>query len=485
MKNLVDIFEGITLLSGDLKDFAINGITDDSRSVKSGYLFIACKGIQSDGHDFIQQSLENGARCIVCDNPAKIEGFDKDVEILIVEDVNKVKAQIAKNYYDNPSAQMNLIGVTGTNGKTTVTSLLYDLFKRMGHSVGLISTIEYVIDGERYPSTHTTPDVLSLNRILSEMLAAECEYVFMEVSSHAVEQGRIVGLNFDYGIFTNLSHDHIAYHGSFKNYINAKKKFFDGLEKSAVAIVNIDDKNGNVMLQNCNGNRKSYGLRSFADVKGRVIANRIQGLEMNVNNHHVHFKLVGEFNAYNLLAVFALAKEVFDNEQEVLMNMSALNAASGRFERVENRKKNITGIIDYAHTPDALENVLKTIQALKMKQANVITVVGCGGDRDDSKRPKMAAIAERYSDKVILTSDNPRSEDPQDILDQMKVGLVGRSDVMVIDIVDRRKAIEMSIMMANEHDIILIAGKGHEKYQIIKGERFDFDDKQILKSFFD
>lgn len=468
MKILEQILEGVAKPEEGVPNLNVYGITDDSREVKSGYVFIATKGINSDGRDYIPQAIEAGACCIIYEGNLNREGPEEMVWIE-VENAVLAKAKIASNFYDDPSSNIKLIGITGTNGKTTVASLIFDLIRAYGAKCGLISTIDYRINDQTYDTTHTTPGVIKLNQILSTMLEEACEFAVMEVSSHAVDQKRIEGLNFDLALFTNLSHDHLGYHGTYKNYINAKKTFFDELEKSAIAIVNTDDKNAAVMLQNSKAKNLTYGLRKFADYKAKILSNTIAGLEMQIDNHHVHFKLVGEFNAYNLLAVYAAARQYFDDEVNVLRIMSALQAAEGRFERIENKGKKITGIIDYAHTPDALENVLKTIFELKEPGSKIITVVGCGGDRDKLKRPKMAEIAEKYSDKLILTSDNPRSEDPAKIIEEMKVGIKDLRGKQTIDVLDRKKAIEMANMMAEQNDIILIAGKGHEKYQIIKG----------------
>lgn len=484
MKKIEDIIEGLEFIESNVdQDLLINQITDDSRLVKPGSLFVANKGIGGDGHDYIASAIQNGASCIVYDDEEKGKSFD--IPKVRFTDVSQIKWNLAKNFYDNPSEGIKLIGITGTNGKTTVAHLTYQLLKAMGMKVGLISTIDYRIGEKVIESTHTTPDVIKLNDIISDMKESNCDYVVMEVSSHAVDQGRIKGLSYDLAVFTNLTHDHIDYHGSFKDYINAKKKFFDGLEKSAISIVNHDEKHGSIMIQNSLAQNKTYGLKKMSDYKGKILSNGISGLEMLIDDTHVFMNLVGKFNAYNLMAVYAIASELSDDKQSILTYLSGLKAAEGRFDRIENKEKGITGIIDYAHTPDALQNVLQTINDLISPNAKIITVVGCGGDRDKSKRPKMAAIAQRLSDKLILTSDNPRSEKLEAIIADMKTGLVEESRAMVVDIGDRKKAIEMAVMMAQNKDIILIAGKGHEKYQIINGEKFPFDDKQILKSLFD
>ncbi len=481
MKKLIDILDNIKThnIDGDT-GIEIKGITDDSRQVKPGFLFIAVKGVTVDGHNYIDKAIKNGATVVV------VESEFKDENVLVVQtmDTQKAKGRIAQAFYNFPSSKIKLIGVTGTNGKSTIATLLYDLFEKEGKKTGLISTIEYKVSQETYPSSHTTPDVIRLYEILNQMVVAHCEYAVMEVSSHAIHQRRIEGLEFDCGVFTNLTHDHINYHGSFANYREAKKMFFDSLDKSAYAIVNVDDPNGEVMVQNTKAKVLQYSLRRMADYKAKIISNSIEGLELEMNGTNVHLQLVGTFNAYNLLAVYAVADKILENTESVFQTLSGLRNVEGRFDLVRGQEGKMTGIVDYAHTPDALENVLKTIKQVKSKKASVVTVVGCGGDRDVTKRPKMARIAQTLSDIVILTSDNPRTEDPEKILDMMEEGLE-ESVTNVVRITDRKIAIQTATMMASEGDIILVAGKGHEKYQDINGEKSPFDDKKILQSFLD
>jgi UDP-N-acetylmuramoyl-L-alanyl-D-glutamate--2,6-diaminopimelate ligase len=393
--------------------------------------------------------------------------------------------QIAHNFYDLPSQKLKLVGVTGTNGKTTIATLLYKLFTCLGYQCGLISTVENQINGQVIPSTHTTPDPVSLNQLLKQMVDAGCEYAFMEVSSHAVHQRRIAGLEFAGGIFSNITHDHLDYHKTFDEYIKAKKGFFDALPSSAFAITNIDDKRGNVMLQNTAAKKLTYSLKSMADFKGKILENSLTGLVMTVNDQEVHFRLIGEFNAYNLLAVYGAAISLGEDKGQVLQCLSNTTGAEGRFDYIVSQKERVIGIVDYAHTPDALVNVLETIKKLKQGHERIITVVGCGGDRDRTKRPVMGEVACEYSDKVIFTSDNPRSEDPEEILKEMETGLNSAARRKYVSIADRRQAIKMAVNMAQPDDIVLIAGKGHEKYQEIKGVKHHFDDKEVLQEMYD
>jgi len=479
LKKLIDIIDNIKTqnIFGDT-DIEIKGITDDSRKVEQGFLFIAVKGVTVDGHDYIPKAIKNGASCIVIESEFK----DDNVVVIQVKDTQKAKGKIAQAYYDFPSSKLKLIGITGTNGKSTIATLLYDLFEAEGKKTGLISTIEYRVSQETFPSTHTTPDVLKVYEILYQMVDAQCEYAVMEVSSHAIDQKRIEGLAFDCAVFTNLTHDHINYHGSFANYRETKKALFDSLDESAYAIVNIDDPNGEFMVQNTKANVLHYSLRRMADYKAKILSNTIEGLELEMNGIHAHLQLVGMFNAYNLLAVYAVADKMLENAENAIQTLSSLRNVEGRFDLVRGQEKKLTGIVDYAHTPDALENVLKAINQVKSSKASVVTVVGCGGDRDVSKRPKMAKIAQMLSDIVILTSDNPRTEDPEEILDMMEKGLEEKV-TNVVRITDRKIAIQTATMMASEGDIILVAGKGHEKYQDINGEKSPFDDKKILQDF--
>jgi UDP-N-acetylmuramoyl-L-alanyl-D-glutamate--2,6-diaminopimelate ligase len=482
MKTLSDLLykAGIEEVIG-ITSVSINDICFDSRKVSEGSLFVAIRGGASDGHLFINDVLSKGAVAIVC------EEFPTEKAIGItyvkVKDSTVALAYIASNYYDQPSNRLKLVGITGTNGKTTSATLLYDLFRALGYKVGLISTVNNRIDSEIIPSTHTTPDPIQTNLLLSKMIAEGCDYCFMEVSSHAVVQNRIVGLTFVGGVFTNITRDHLDYHKTFDEYIRAKKGFFDILPTEAFALVNADDRNHKIMVQNMRGQVKTFGLRSVADFKVKVIENNFSGLLLNINNHDVHCRLVGSFNAYNLVGVYATAVLLNQDSFNVLTALSNLLPPEGRFEYI-NSSNGIIGIVDYAHTPDALQNVLLTIRDIRSLNEQVITVVGCGGDRDAGKRPEMAAIACELSDKVILTSDNPRSEDPENIITQMKAGVPPQHYRKMLAIPDRKEAVRAACAFAKPGDIILIAGKGHEKYQEIKGVKYPFDDKQILEESF-
>jgi UDP-N-acetylmuramoyl-L-alanyl-D-glutamate--2,6-diaminopimelate ligase len=457
---------------------AISSVAFDSRKVKKDSLFVATRGTAVDGHEFIRKAIENGAIAVVCEQmPAD---RDPRVSFVKVSDSSLALGIIACNFFDNPSEKLKLVGVTGTNGKTTTVTLLFNLFKSLGYSVGLLSTVQNKINNTIIPSTHTTPDALSLNELLHAMSEQDCEYVFMEVSSHAVAQNRIAGVHFSGAIFTNLTHDHLDYHKTFAEYIKAKKRFFDLLPYSAFALVNRDDKNGMVMLQNTKAEKHTYGLRSVADFKCRIVENQLNGLLLNIENQEVWVKLIGTFNAYNVLAVYAAAVLLKQDKTNTLTALSNLNSVDGRFQYVKS-PNGVIGIVDYAHTPDALKNVLETIKDIRTGNEQVITLVGCGGDRDSAKRPVMAAIACDYSNKVILTSDNPRSEDPEEILNQMQRGITPIDAKKTLRITDRKEAIRTACSLCNKGDIILIAGKGHEKYQEIKGTRYPFDDLEILK----
>ena len=463
------------------KDLDITKVSFDSRDVEPNTLFFAVKGTQTDGHDYIDKAIEKGATAVVCEKLPKT--LDDDVTYIKVDDSAYVLGVGASNFYGNPSKTLRLTGVTGTNGKTTIATLLYRLFTDAGYACGLISTIENIVDHEVIPSTHTTPDPVELNALLRKMADRECEYVFMEVSSHSIDQNRIAGLHFAGGIFTNLTHDHLDYHKTMANYRNAKKKFFDNLPADAFALTNLDDKNGSVMLQNTRARKLSYALKHDADFKGIVLESHFDGMIMKVNDTELCTRLVGSFNASNILAIYGAAAALGFDKDELLVEISKLHGANGRFDMVHS-ECGIVGIVDYAHTPDALENVLKTINEVKgqLPAANcqLITVVGCGGNRDTSKRPEMAAVAVMLSDKVILTSDNPRDEEPDEIIRQMKAG-VGADDLRkVLCITDRREAIRTAVALAQSGDIILIAGKGHEDYQIVKGVKRHFDDKEEL-----
>ena len=483
MKQLKDIINnaGVIRIEGDTA-VTVSGLHLDSREITEGSLFFAVPGTRVDGHLFIEQAVKNGAAVIVCSRWPEV--LQKDVVYVQVEDPALATGVMASNYYDNPTEKIQLIGVTGTNGKTTIATLLYELFTGLGYETGLISTIKYLIGKKEIPATHTTPDAISLNRLLADMAEAGCDYAFMEVSSHAVDQKRIAGLNFRGAIFTNLTHDHLDYHKTFKEYLTAKKKLFDGLAKEAFALSNLDDKNGRVMLQNTRALKKTYSLRTMADFKGKIIESSLEGLYLQINGHEFYSLLTGEFNAYNLLAVYGSTVLLNQDSDTVLTVLSSLGAVEGRFQIIRSQT-GITGIIDYAHTPDALENVLKTINSIRTNNETLITVVGAGGDRDKTKRPKMAHIASRMSNKVILTSDNPRSEDPEQIIKDMQEGIDPARRRAVLAITNREEAIKTAVMLARENDIILVAGKGHEKYQEIKGVRHPFDDMEIMKKLFE
>jgi len=462
------------------QEVAIENLQIDSRKVGRGDVYFAIKGHISDGHDFIESAIENGANVIFCEH-LKFK-FSDTITIVQVENTRDAVAMCAARYYDYPSEEIKLVGVTGTNGKTTVTTLLWQLFSSMGFKVGLISTVENRIGNEVLSATHTTPDVISLNRLLRKMSDEGCEYAFMEVSSHALDQKRVMGIHYLGGVFTNMSHDHLDYHKTFKAYVWAKKKFFDSLPSEAFALVNVDDKRGEVMLQNTVARKLRYALKSASDYKAKILSNSVEGLQLKIDGHDAHFRLVGEFNAYNLLSVYATAVELGFDPMEVLQHLSNITGAEGRFENIKVEGVSKVGIIDYAHTPDALENVLKTIAKVKSAASKIITVVGCGGDRDAAKRPKMAMIAAVGSERYILTSDNPRSENPEAILNDMEAGLNSEMKKGMLRITDRQQAIKTAVMIASPNDIILVAGKGHEKYQEINGEKFPFDDKEVLRS---
>lgn len=455
----------------------ISVLTFDSRTVQPGAVFFAVKGTLSDGHEFIEQTIAAGAAVIICEDVP--EQLDAAVTYIEVDDSSVALGIMAANYYGNPSASLKLVGITGTNGKTTIATILFKLFRGLGYDAGMISTVQNQINEEIIPATHTTPNPLALNLLLKQMVAAGCTHCFMEVSSHAVVQHRIEGLTFVGGVFSNITHDHLDFHKTFDNYIKAKKAFFDGLPKIAFALTNADDKNGMVMLQNTKATKKTYALKQMADYKGRVIENRFSGLNLEVDEVDVFFKLVGSFNAYNLLAVYGTAMLLDQDKLTVLTLLSNITGAEGRFDYVSNSKQ-IIGIVDYAHTPDAVQNVLSTIHDIRKGTEQVITVLGCGGDRDKTKRPVMAQVACDWSDKVILTSDNPRTEDPNQILLDMEAGVSPTNRRKTLTIADRREAIKTACHLARPGDIILIAGKGHEKYQEINGIRHHFDDKEVL-----
>lgn len=478
MKVLKDIIykTGILDISG-ATDIGITDVCFDSRKVREGSLFVALRGTQSDGHDFLDQVIQQGAVAIVCEKlPADRRD---DITYVKVSDSAKALGQIAANYFDSPSEKIKLIGITGTNGKTTTATLLFQLFRSLGYSVGLLSTVKNQINDQVIPATHTTPDPLQMNALLSAMIDEGCSFCFMEVSSHAIVQKRIYGLHFAAGVFTNITHDHLDYHKTFDEYLKAKKTFFDQLPSDAFALTNLDDKNGSVMIQNTKARKYSYGLQSMTDYKCRLIENSFTGLLLNIDGQEVHCRLVGSFNAYNLTSAYATAILLGEEKLKVLTVLSTLSPVEGRFDFVTSNQK-VVGVVDYAHTPDALQNVLRTIHDVSSGKGRVITIVGCGGDRDTSKRPMMAKIACELSDRVILTSDNPRSEDPQEIISQMEKGIPPTETRKTLSIIDRKEAIKTAVALAQPGDIILIAGKGHEKYQEVKGRRSPFDDKQVL-----
>ena len=481
MKNLKDIIEGIEIVKqSGTSDVQISELVFDSRKAKEGTAFFAIKGSAVDGHDFIPDVIEAGCKVVFADHDLEVPA---DVTLIVTENTSKSLALAATNFYNHPSKNLKLVGVTGTNGKTTTTTLLFNLYTKLGFHCGLLSTVVNKIGNQAIASTHTTPDPVSLNALLAQMVEDGCSHCFMEVSSHAVHQHRVTGLDFAGGVFTNITHDHLDYHKTFAEYINVKKAFFDNLSADAFALTNVDDKNGLVMLQNTKAEKHTYALKSPADFKVKVIENQFSGLVLNMNGVELWTRLIGDFNAYNLLAVFAVSQLLGEDTTEVMTVLSNLESVEGRFEYFQTTS-GITAIVDYAHTPDALENVLKTIANIRTKNETVYTVVGCGGDRDKAKRPKMAAIACEMSDKVILTSDNPRSEDPAVILDEMMAGVEGQHFKKTLSILDREQAIKTAVSMAEKGDIILIAGKGHEKYQEIKGVKHDFDDMQITIELF-
>ena len=479
MKLLSDILykTGLVETQGST-NVAITAMTFDSRKVEKDGLFVAVRGTQSDGHDFIDKAISLGAVAIVCEEFPK-EIIDR-ISYAKVVDSSLALGIIASNFYDNPSSSLKLIGVTGTNGKTTTVTLLFQLFRAMGLKAGMLTTIRNMINSEEIPSTHTTPNAVELNKLLRRMVDAGCKYAFMEVSSHSVVQKRIAGLEFSGGVFSNITHDHLDYHKTFDEYIKAKKTFFDQLPQSAFALVNKDDVNGIIMVQNTKALKRSYSISSLADFNCRVLENQFSGLQLNMDNVELWSKLIGSFNAYNLLAVYSTAILLGQDKMNVLMTISTLDSVEGRFEYVRS-DSGITGIVDYAHSPDALKNVLSTIKDIRSGNEQVITVVGCGGDRDSAKRPIMSKIACDLSDRVILTSDNPRSEDPESILKQMQNGIEKQNTKKTLSIVDRREAIRTAVALARPGDIVLVAGKGHEKYQEVNGVKYPFDDMGVLK----
>lgn len=462
-------------------EIEINGIEIDSRKIKDGNAFIAIKGTQTDGHDYISKAIELGAKAIVCEKLP--ESIAEGVSYAIFNDTEDAVGKIATTFYGNPTEKLDLVGVTGTNGKTTIATLLYNMFRAFGYKVGLISTVCNYIDGEAIPTEHTTPDPITLNQLLGRMADEGCKYAFMEVSSHSVAQKRIGGLKFAGGIFTNLTRDHLDYHKTVENYLKAKKAFFDGLPKTAFALTNADDKNGMVMVQNTKAKVATYSLRTMADFKGKVLEDGFEGMLLDINNTEVNVQFIGRFNAYNLLAVYGAANLIGKKPEDILLQLSTLKPVSGRFDSLRS-PEGYTAIVDYAHTPDALTNVLDAIHDVLKGRGKVITVVGAGGNRDKGKRPIMAKESVRQSDKVIITSDNPRFEEPQDIINDMLAGLNKDEMKKVVAITDRKEAIRTACMMASQGDVILIAGKGHENYQDIKGVKYHFDDKEIVREIF-
>ncbi len=479
-KRLKKLLEGIKLpkVVGTI-DHKIETIVFDSREVKSNSLFVAIKGSKVDGHDYINMAIEKGATAIILESFPK--ELKEDICYIAVENSAKALSLLACNFYEHPSRKIKLTGVTGTNGKTTTVKLLKDLFDDLGYKTGMLSTIENIVVDKKYPTTHTTLDPMNINKFLQEMVQQGCEFAFMEVSSHAIHQHRIGGLHFEGGIFTNISHDHLGYHGDMKEYIRVKKLFFDGLEKDAFAIYNADDRNGRVMVQNSKARKFSYSLMNLADFKGKVLENSLTGLILNFDGSEFHSQMIGSFNAENLLAVYACGILFKVEKVELLIALSKMKAAKGRFEFVRRMEDKVIGIVDYCHTPDALKKVLQTIQDSKERQSKIITVVGCGGDRDKSKRPKMARIGYQFSGQLILTSDNPRTEDPLTILQDMENGLDPGELKSVLSILDRKQAIKTACMLAQEGDVVLIAGKGHETYQEVNGVKHPFDDIKVLK----
>lgn len=480
MKTVAKILNNVAVLQviGD-KNAPINAIQQDSRKVVQGNCFVAIRGTLVDSHKFIEGAILQGATCIVCEVLPKT--LTEKVTFIHVEDSSLALGKIASNFFDNPSASLTLVGITGTNGKTSVATLLYEMFSELGNKVGLLSTVENKIGVETIPSTHTTPDAISLNQLLRKMVDEDCRYCFMEVSSHAVAQNRIEGLHFSGAVFTNITHDHLDYHQTFSNYLKAKKTFFDRLPKTAFALVNVDDRNGSIMLQNSVAKKYTYALKTPADFKCKIIDNSIVGLQLDINNIDFHTRLIGEFNAYNLTAVYASAILLGVEKMEAMITLSRLLPPMGRFQQVTSDNTKIVGIVDYAHTPDALKNVIHTIRAIKKDGEKLITVVGCGGDRDKTKRPIMAHVAAHLSDQCIITSDNPRSENPNTIIEEMFSGVEITDRKKVLTQVDRKEAIRTAIRLAKENDIVLIAGKGHEKYQEIQGVKYPFDDVKIVQ----
>ena len=481
MRKLKEILYKVAIegISGST-DVDVNLISIDSRNIKPGNMYVAIKGAKVDGHNFIDQSIDLGAQSIICEVLPKT--LAEGVVFIKVDDAREALAWLAANFYDNPSSQLQLIGITGTNGKTSIAKLLFDLFKNKKLNAGLISTVAIQYSNREFKATHTTPDPLTINRHLSDMVEQGVEYCFMEVSSHAIDQKRTLGLKFKVGVFTNLSHDHLDYHKEFSKYRDVKKEFFDFLGKDAIAIVNFDDKNGPYMIQNCSSKSFSYSLKTNSNFSLKILEKDLNGMKLKINNHEIWTKLIGDFNAYNILATFSLAQILNFELEKTLNKISLLNGVDGRFEKTFENSKNQLGIIDYAHSPDSIEKVLKTLIDIKKKRS-LITVIGCGGDRDIEKRPIMGKIVASLSDIVVLTSDNPRSENPKKIIEQMKKGICEKDMYKVNHIVDRKNAIKFACNVNGMDDVILVAGKGHEKFQIFGDSKIDFDDKKILECF--
>ena len=486
LKNLIHTLDVLETVGAD--NVTIAGIQSDSRKVENGFLFVAVRGTAVDGHAYIDGAIAKGAVAIVCEEMPVLSDGSKiasegKVVFIRVKDSADALGKLVSAWYDNPSDKLTLVGVTGTNGKTTIATLLYEMFRKMGHKVGLISTVCNYIDGQAIPTEHTTPDPITLHSLMAQMVEAGCEYAFMEVSSHSIDQKRISGLSFDGGIFTNLTRDHLDYHKTVENYLKAKKKFFDDLPADAFALTNADDKSGLVMLQNTAAKKLTYSLRTLADFKGKILESHFEGMLLDFNNHELAVQFIGKFNASNLLAVFGAAVLLGKKEEEVLVALSTLHPVAGRFDAVRS-PQGVTAIVDYAHTPDALINVLNAIHGVLEGKGKVITVVGAGGNRDKGKRPIMAKEAAKASDRVIITSDNPRFEEPQDIINDMLAGLDAEDMKKTVSIADRKEAIRTACMLAEKGDVILVAGKGHENYQEIKGVKHHFDDKEVLKEIF-
>ena len=486
LKKLIHTLDVLETVGAD--DVKIAGIQSDSRKVEDGFLFVAVRGTAVDGHAYIDGAIAKGAVAIICEelpflSEEKVASFERKLCFIRVKDSADALGKVVSTWYDNPSDKLTLVGVTGTNGKTTIATLLYEMFRKMGHKVGLISTVCNYIDGEAIPTEHTTPDPITLHSLMARMVEAGCEYAFMEVSSHSIDQKRISGLSFNGGIFTNLTRDHLDYHKTVENYLKAKKKFFDDLPADAFALINADDKSGLVMLQNTAAKKLTYSLRTLADFKGKILESHFEGTEMIINGREVVVHFVGRFNAYNLLAVYGAAVSLGKDPEETLIVLSTLHSVSGRFETIQS-PLGYTAIVDYAHTPDALTNVLNGIQEVLDGRGRIITVVGAGGNRDKGKRPLMAKEAAKLSDQVILTSDNPRFEEPDEIIQDMVAGLSKADMERTLCITDRTQAIKTATMLAKKGDVILVAGKGHEDYQDVKGVKHHFDDREKLRTLF-